>query len=26
MYAVFVAYGGLLCYEFWMLRGLVDIR
>ena len=25
MYALFVGYGGLLCYEFWMLRALVDI-
>lgn len=25
MYAVFVGYGGLLCYEFWMLKSLVDI-
>ena len=25
MYALFVAYGGLLCYEFWMLRELVEI-
>jgi len=25
MYMIFIAYAALLCYEFWMLRAVVDI-